>query len=70
MLLLESLPTVIGAAAIAPALLALWLVVATDERPGPPVQVWGAFLLTSPITGGLTWLSFRRRIRDLDHDTI
>ena len=45
MLLLESLPTVIGAAAIAPALLVLWLVIAADERPGPPAQVWIAFLL-------------------------
>src|ERR1700733_12601056 len=43
--LLESLPTVIGAAAIAPALLLLWLVIAADERPGPPVKVWTAFLL-------------------------
>jgi protease PrsW len=45
MLLIESLPTVIGAAAIAPALLVLWLVIAADERPGPPAQVWIAFLL-------------------------
>lgn len=45
MLLLESLPTLIGAAAIAPALLVLWLVIAADERPGPPAQVWAAFLL-------------------------
>ncbi|MFB9265510.1 PrsW family glutamic-type intramembrane protease [Bradyrhizobium erythrophlei] len=45
MLLLESLPTVIGAAAIAPALLVLWLVIAADERPGPAVQVWLAFVL-------------------------
>ena len=45
MLLLESLPTVIGAAAIAPALLVLWLVIAADERPGPPGRVWMAFLL-------------------------
>jgi RsiW-degrading membrane proteinase PrsW (M82 family) len=43
--LLESLPTVIGAAAIAPALLVLWLVIAADERPGPPLKVWTAFLL-------------------------
>src|SRR5437660_4963030 len=43
--LLESLPTVIGAAAIAPALLMLWLVIAADERPGPPAQVWIAFVL-------------------------
>jgi RsiW-degrading membrane proteinase PrsW (M82 family) len=45
MLLLESLPTVLGAAAIAPALLTLWLVIAADERPGPPGRVWIAFLL-------------------------
>jgi RsiW-degrading membrane proteinase PrsW (M82 family) len=45
MLVLESLPTVIGTAAVAPALLMLWLVVAADERPGPPAKVWTAFLL-------------------------
>ena len=43
--LLESLPTVIGTAAVAPALLLLWLVIAADERPGPPARVWTAFLL-------------------------
>jgi protease PrsW len=43
--LLESLPTVIGVAAIAPALLVLWLVIAADERPGPPARVWAAFLI-------------------------
>ena len=45
MLVLESLPTVIGTAAVAPALLILWLVVAAGERPGPPLRVWTAFLL-------------------------
>src|SRR6476659_11236711 len=45
MLLLQALPTVIGAAAIAPALFVLWLVIAADERPGPPARVWIAFLL-------------------------
>jgi len=43
--LLESLPTVIGTAAVAPALLILWLVVAAGERPGPPLKVWSAFAL-------------------------
>lgn len=43
--LLESLPTVIGIAAVAPALLLLWMVIAADERPGPPGLVWAAFLL-------------------------
>src|SRR5580698_10615253 len=43
--LLASLPTVIGTAAIAPALLVLWLVIAADERPGPPVKIWTAFVL-------------------------
>src|ERR1700758_2795398 len=45
MSLLESLPTVIGTAAVAPALLILWLVVAAGERPGPPLKVWSAFAL-------------------------
>jgi protease PrsW len=45
MLILESLPTVVGTAAVAPALLILWLVVAAGERPGPPVKVWTAFFL-------------------------
>src|SRR3954451_13877726 len=45
MLLLQALPTSIGVAAIAPALLVLWLVIAADERPGPPAQVWVAFVL-------------------------
>ena len=43
--LLASLPTVIGTAAVAPALLILWLVVAAGERPGPPLKVWTAFAL-------------------------
>src|SRR6201996_1360859 len=43
--LLASLPTVIGTAAIAPALLILWLVTAADERPGPAPKIWTAFLL-------------------------
>jgi RsiW-degrading membrane proteinase PrsW (M82 family) len=43
--LLASLPTVIGTAAIAPALLMLWLVIAAGERPGPPAKVWSAFFL-------------------------
>src|SRR3984893_9428376 len=43
--LLESLPTVIGTAAVAPALLILWLVISADERPRPPLKVWTAFLL-------------------------
>ena len=45
MLLLQALPTSIGVAAIAPALLLLWLVIAADERPGSPGRVWLAFIL-------------------------
>src|SRR6202043_120951 len=43
--LLESLPTVIGTAAVAPALLVLWLLVAADDRRVPPAKVWTAFVL-------------------------
>ena len=45
MLLLQALPTSSGGAAIAPARLLLWLVIAADERPGPPARVWLAFVL-------------------------
>jgi protease PrsW len=45
MYVLETLSPVIGTAAVAPALLILWLVIATDERPVPPILVWAAFLL-------------------------
>src|SRR3954469_11931688 len=43
--LLASLPSVIGAAAVAPALLILWLVIAAGERPGSPAKVWIGFFL-------------------------
>ena len=43
--ILESLPTVIGTAAVAPALLMLWIVIAAGEHPGSPAKVWAAFLL-------------------------
>src|SRR5436190_20920390 len=43
--LLASLPSVIGAAAVAPALLILWLLIAAGERPGSPANVWIAFFL-------------------------
>ena len=43
--LLEALPTVIGTAAVAPALLMLWLVIAAGDRPGPATRVWSAFFL-------------------------
>jgi RsiW-degrading membrane proteinase PrsW (M82 family) len=55
--LLASLPTVIGTAAIAPALLILWLVIAAGERPGSPAKVWGAFLL------GAASISFLNAVR-------
>ena len=45
MLLIASLPSVLGAAAILPALMLLWLVIVTDRRPEPPGLVWLAFLL-------------------------
>jgi protease PrsW len=45
MFLLSLAPAAIVAAAIAPALLLLWLVVAADSRPEPPAVVWTAFVL-------------------------
>lgn len=43
--LIHFLPTVLGASATVPPLLALWLIVALDRRPEPPLMVWSAFLL-------------------------
>src|ERR1700722_15495602 len=45
MFLSELVPGAIVAAAIAPALLLLWLVVAADSRPEPPRVVWTAVIL-------------------------
>ncbi len=33
---------------------------------GGLVTIWGAFLLTSPVTASVSWLCFRRRIRELE----
>src|SRR5579871_7065635 len=60
MLVLESLPTVIGTAAVAPALLILWLVVAADERPGPALKVWAAFFLGALGTASISLLGLIR----------
>src|SRR5258705_12822407 len=69
MLLLESLPTVIGTAAVAPALLFLWLVVAPDERPGPPIRVWSAFFLGAASISllGVVRAPFARIVVGPDH---
>jgi MATE family multidrug resistance protein len=32
-------------------------------------MVWGAFLLTSPLTAGVSWLRFRRRVSSLELET-
>jgi protease PrsW len=44
-MILNSLSAIVGAAAIVPALLVLWLVIVTDRRPEPPRLVWTTFLL-------------------------
>jgi RsiW-degrading membrane proteinase PrsW (M82 family) len=69
MTLLEALPTVIGTAAVAPALLMLWLVIAAEERPGPPAQVWIAFLLGAASISllGLARAPFAQIVAAPDH---
>jgi Na+-driven multidrug efflux pump len=57
-------PLVIGAAGVWSAVLLAWLGL-TLVGGGLPM-VWGAFLVTSPITSSLTWRRFRRRVRDLE----
>src|ERR1700759_5437069 len=58
--LLASLSSVIGTAAIAPALLILWLVIAADERPGPAPKIWSAFLLGALVAAGIPLLAVIR----------
>ena len=60
--LLASLPTVIGTAAIAPALLILWLVIAADERPGPAPKIWTAFALGATGAAGIPILGVIRAL--------
>src|SRR3984893_4344806 len=55
--LLASLPTVIGTAAVAPALLILWLVIAAGERPGPAAKVLSGVL---PGAGRISLLGVAR----------
>src|SRR5258708_9111963 len=42
---MEGLPAVRGRAGVGRGVVMLWLVIAAEERPGPPAQVWTAFLL-------------------------
>jgi putative MATE family efflux protein len=57
-------PLIIGAAGVWSAVLLAWLGL-TVFGGGLPM-VWGAFLVTSPITASLTWRRFRRRVRELE----
>lgn len=72
MLLLESLPTLIGTAAVAPALLFLWLVIAASDRPGPPIKVWTAFFLGAASISllGVARAPFRSIVAASDHPWI
>jgi putative MATE family efflux protein len=57
-------PLIIGSAGVWCAVLLAWLGL-TIFGGGLPI-VWGAFLVTSPITSTLTWRRFRRRVRELE----
>jgi Na+-driven multidrug efflux pump len=57
-------PQSVGSTGVWCAVLLAWLAL-TIFGGGLPV-VWGAFLLTSPITSTLTWRRFRRRVREME----
>jgi putative MATE family efflux protein len=57
-------PLVVGTAGIWSAVLLAWLGLKLFD--GGLSIVWGAFLVTSPITSILTWRRFRRRVRELE----
>jgi MATE family multidrug resistance protein len=57
-------PLWIGTVGIWATVLLVWLGLAYVG--GGLGMVWGAFLLTSPVTAALSWLRFRTRLRDLE----
>ncbi|HET9224900.1 MAG TPA: MATE family efflux transporter [Roseiflexaceae bacterium] len=57
-------PLVVGSTGVWCAVLLAWIGL-TVFGGGLPI-VWGAFLITSPITATLTWRRFRRRVRELE----
>jgi putative MATE family efflux protein len=57
-------PLIVGSAGVWSAVLLAWLGL-TLFGGGLPM-VWGAFLVTSPITSFLTWRRFRQRVRELE----
>jgi multidrug resistance protein, MATE family len=57
-------PLIMSTAGIWSAVLLAWLALAIFG--GGLTVVWGAFLVTSPITAFLTWRRFRRRVRELE----
>ncbi len=56
-------PLVISAVGMWTTVLLVWL--GLKAMGGGLVTVWGAFLLTSPITAAFSWLRFRHRMREL-----
>jgi multidrug resistance protein, MATE family len=61
-------PLIVGSVGVWCAVLLAWLGL-TIFGGGLPI-VWGAFLITSPITSALTWRRFRRRVRELEERSI
>jgi putative MATE family efflux protein len=57
-------PLIVGSAGVWCAVLLAWLGLKIFGG-GLPI-VWGAFLVTSPITSTLTWRRFRRRVREME----
>lgn len=59
-------PLIIGAAGMWTTVLLAWL--ALTFLGGGLVTVWGAFLLTSPVTAALSWRRFRSRVEELESE--
>ena len=58
-------PLIIGALGMWTTVLLVWL--GLTFRGGGLVTVWGAFLLTAPVTAALSWRRFRQRVQELVH---
>ena len=60
-------PLLIGSVGIWTTVALVWL--GLSFRGGGLGMIWGAFLLTSPVTAALTWRRFRQRVHELEVET-
>ncbi len=61
-------PLLIGTVGMWTTVLLVWL--GLRFLGGGLITVWGAFLITSPVTAGVSWLRFRQRVGEMESEAI